>query len=76
MPVCAGSKQPILLGAEAGAKLFRRSVTMESRALFEDEVKLCTDIRELFATRPSWRSAKRSQKVRYRNPRPLTIKDK
>ena len=65
----SGYKQEISLGVDAGTKHIGLSAATEARVLFEGEVKLRTDIQELLSSRRSLRSARRSRKTRYRQPR-------
>ncbi|MEK5037696.1 RNA-guided endonuclease IscB [Sporosarcina sp. FSL K6-3457] len=70
----SGYKQPVSLGVDAGTKHIGLSATTEGHVLFEGEVRLRTDIQELLATRRALRSARRSRKTRYRQPRFLNRK--
>lgn len=70
----SGYKQSVSLGVDAGTKHIGLSATMEDRVLFEGEVRLRTDIQELLAVRRALRSARRSRKTRYRQPRFLNRK--
>jgi len=70
----SGYKQPVSLGVDAGTKHIGLSATTEHQVLFEGEVRLRTDIQELLATRRALRSARRSRKTRYRQPRFLNRK--
>lgn len=70
----SGYRQEISLGIDAGTKHIGVSATTEHQVLFEGEVKLRTDIQELLASRRSLRSARRSRKTRYRQPRFLNRK--
>jgi N6-L-threonylcarbamoyladenine synthase len=71
-----GNVQPISLGVDAGTKYIGLSATTEKAVLFEAEVFLRTDIKELLAGRAQMRRARRSRKTRYRQAKFLNRKNR
>ena len=61
--------QCVSLGVDAGSKHIGISATTESKALYESEVELRSDITELLSARREMRSARRNRKTRHRKPR-------
>ena len=62
------TKQPIILGVDAGSKTIGLSATIENEELFSAEVQLRTDIVELLSTRMENRCTRRAR-LRHREPR-------
>ena len=61
--------QPVSLGVDAGSKVIGISATTETKALYEAEIELRTDITDLLSTRRECRTGRRYRKTRYRKPR-------
>ncbi len=69
--MCEGTSytQPVHLGIDAGSKRIGVSAATEKEVLYEAEVELRNDIKELLSSRREARRARRNRKTRYRKPR-------
>jgi len=63
------TKQPIVLGVDAGSKIIGLSATTEKEELYAAEIQLRTDIVKNLSARREFRRARRNRKTRYRQPR-------
>ncbi len=68
--------QDITLGVDAGSKYIGVSAASKKQVLFEAEIKIRSDIKNLLETRRENRRFRRSRKTRYRKPRFLNRKRK
>lgn len=66
---CAGYKQPITLGVDAGSKHIGLSACTEKQELYKEELTPRNDVVELLSTRRQFRRSRRNRKTRYRAPR-------
>ena len=61
--------EPVTLGVDAGYKSIGISATTESKVLFEAEVELRDDVKNLLTARREQRRTRRNRKTRHRAPR-------
>lgn len=65
----AGYKQDISLGIDSGQRHIGLAVTSQDKVLFQGEVELRQDVKELIDTRRAYRKGRRNRKTRYRKAR-------
>lgn len=61
--------QPVSLGIDAGSKHIGVSATTKDKVLYEADVELRNDIKDLLDARRATRRTRRNRKTRYRKPR-------
>lgn len=61
--------QPVSLGIDAGSKHIGVSATTKDKVLYEADVELRNDIKDLLDARRELRHTRRNRKTRYRKPR-------
>ena len=66
---CAGYKQPITLGVDAGSKHIGLSATTTVNELYKEELTPRNDVVKLLSDRRQYRRSRRNRKTRYRAPR-------
>lgn len=64
-----GYKQSVNLGIDSGQRHIGIAVTSNNNVLFQGEVELRQNIKQLLYARRSYRRSRRSRKTRYRKPR-------
>lgn len=63
------TKQTVNLGVDSGAKYVGIAVTSENKVLIKGTLELRQDVKELLATKKTYRRSRRSRKTRYRAAR-------
>lgn len=66
---CAGYKQPITLGVDAGSKHIGLSACTQDKELYKEEMIPRNDVVGLLSARRQYRRSRRNRKTRYREPR-------